>query len=210
MPDEPTQTSGQPRVKVQAAVRTIQKASDLFAVAEGRLIAARAVRFGEHVFDEEQGPKPVAEVAVVDLEGPEPRPLGIVSISWVRIIRQLRAADPDSWQIGRLVEESEYKAKELEPPGRRRRPGGDRREARPLPGCIAARTEAARVAGRRRAGRLRRRRRNPVPLSRDDGRHERGGGGHDARRRPRLRARRRAGVPGPLVERERRLLLRQP
>lgn len=114
-PDE----AARPRAKVQAAVKTIQKASDLFAVAEGKLVAIRALRFGEHTFDEEQGPKPVAEIAAVLLETgaePEPQPLGIVGITWTRVIRQLMAGEAETWHVGRLVE-GDYSAKELEPPG---------------------------------------------------------------------------------------------
>jgi hypothetical protein len=106
-----------PRVKVEPARKVIQKPSDLFAIAEGHLIAVKALSFGTHVFDEDDGPVEIAEVAVVDLEGPEAKPLAVLEISWRRIVRQLAVADRDSWQIGTLVEESEYHAKELDPPG---------------------------------------------------------------------------------------------
>ena len=103
--------------KVQAARKLLLKPSDLFDAAEGSLIAMRALRFREHLFEGEDEPTTVAEVAVVDLEGPEPEPLGIVEITWKRVVRQLLGGDADSWQIGKLSEESEYRAKYLEPPG---------------------------------------------------------------------------------------------
>jgi hypothetical protein len=105
-----------PRAKVEPARKVIQKPSDLFAIAEGHLIAVKALSFGTHVFDEDDGPVEIAKVAVVDLDGPEPTPLAVLEISWRRIVRQLAVADPDSWQIGTLIEESEYHAKELDPP----------------------------------------------------------------------------------------------
>jgi hypothetical protein len=107
----------EPMVKVAAARKVIQKPRELFAAADGHLLAVKALSFGTHVFNEDDGPVEVAEVAVVDLEGDEPEPLAVLQISWRRIVRQLAVADRDSWQIGTLVEEPEYQAKELEPPG---------------------------------------------------------------------------------------------
>jgi hypothetical protein len=106
-----------PHVKVEPARKVIQKPAELFDIAEGHLIAVKALSFGTHVFDEDEGPTEIAEVAVVDLEESEPKPLAVLEISWRRIIRQLAVGDRDSWQIGRLVEEPEYHAKELDAPG---------------------------------------------------------------------------------------------
>ena len=143
-----SEASPAPRAKVEAARKVIQKPGELFDVAEGHLVAMQALGFREHVFDGDDGPVTVAEVAVVDLDGDEPRPLAVLEITWKRVVRQLRIAEPGSWQIGTLVEEPEYHAKELEPPGRERRPGRDRREARPVAGGLARRAEAARDRGR--------------------------------------------------------------
>jgi hypothetical protein len=107
---------GLPRAKVEAARKVIQKPRELFDAAEGHLLAVKALRFGTHVFEEDEGPAEIAEVAVVDLGGTEPEPLAVVEISWRRIIRQLAVASRDSWLIGRLVKESEHQAVELEPP----------------------------------------------------------------------------------------------
>jgi hypothetical protein len=121
MSDEPnTETVPEaelPQVKVAAARKVLQKPKDLFAVAGGHLVAIKALSFGTHVFNEDEGPVEVAQVAVVDLEGPEPKPLAVLEISWRRIVRQLAVADRDSWQIGTLIEEPEYGGKELDPPG---------------------------------------------------------------------------------------------
>jgi len=118
MSESPTAAGEPARPKVQAAIRPIQRASDLFDSCEGKLVAIRALRFDEHTFDEEQGPTTVAEVAVVLLEGDEPRPIGVVGITWRRVIRQLMAAETGTWQVGRLSETADsYKAKELDPPG---------------------------------------------------------------------------------------------
>jgi hypothetical protein len=109
--------TGLPKVKVTPARKVIQKPRELFAAAEGHLVAIKALSFGTHVFNEDQGPVEIAEVAVVDLEGDEPTPLAVLEISWRHIVRQLAVGDRDSWQIGTLVEEPEYQAKQLEPPG---------------------------------------------------------------------------------------------
>ncbi len=115
--ETPAASDTPPRAKVEAARKVIQKPGDLFDMAEGHLVAMRALGFREHVFDDDDGPVTVAEVAVVDLEGDEPRPLAVLEITWKRVIRQLRIAEPGSWQIGTLTEEPEYHAKELTPPG---------------------------------------------------------------------------------------------
>lgn len=112
----PRSVEDSPLVKVAAARRVIQRPSELFDAAEGHLLAVKALAFRKHVFDEEDGPVDVAEVAVIDLDGPEPQPLGVLEITWRRIIRQLLVCDLGSWQVGRLVEEPEYHGKELEPP----------------------------------------------------------------------------------------------
>jgi hypothetical protein len=71
-----------------AARKVIQKPCELHAAADGHVAAVKALAFSEHVFDEDKGPKPVARIAVVDLEDPVPRPLAVLETSWTRVIRQ--------------------------------------------------------------------------------------------------------------------------
>jgi hypothetical protein len=114
---QPAEGKPETAVKVAAARKVIQKPRELFAAAEGHLVAIKALSFGTHVFNEDEGPVEIAQVAVVDLEGDEPTPLAVLEITWRHIVRQLAVAERDSWQIGTLVEEPEYQAKQLDPPG---------------------------------------------------------------------------------------------
>jgi hypothetical protein len=101
--------------KVEPARKVLSRGRDLFAIGEGHLLAIRATRFGEHVFDEAKGPVPVAEIIAVDLTGTEPQLLGVVGITWSKVIRALMAADPQTWQVG-VLREGDNNAIELEPP----------------------------------------------------------------------------------------------
>jgi hypothetical protein len=105
----------QPRVKVAAARKVLLRGRDLFETAENNLIAIRAVSFGEKVFDEVAGPRPTAEIVAVDLNGAEAQLLGIVSVTWTRVIRLLLASDPEEWQVG-VLREGDNAAVELQPP----------------------------------------------------------------------------------------------
>jgi len=102
-------------VKVAAARKILLRSRDLFETAENRLIAIRAVSFGEKVFDEKAGPRTTAEIVAVDLNGAEAKLLGIVSVTWTRVIRLLMASDPEEWQVG-VLRESDNAAVELQPP----------------------------------------------------------------------------------------------
>jgi hypothetical protein len=86
-----------------AARKVIQKPSELPAAADGHVAAVKALAFSEHVFDEDKGPKPVARIAVVDLEDPVPRPLAVLETSWTRVIRQRPTG---RWHRGASLAES--------------------------------------------------------------------------------------------------------
>jgi hypothetical protein len=107
----------QPRVKVAAARNVLRRGRDLFEAAENHLVAVRAVSFGEKVFDEKAGPRPTAEIVAVDLNDSEAKLLGIVSITWTRVIRLLLASDPEEWQVG-VLREGDNTAVELQPPSK--------------------------------------------------------------------------------------------
>ena len=102
-------------VKVAAARKVLLRGRDLVETAENHLVAVRAVSFGEKVFDVAAGPRPTAEIVAVDLNGTEAKLLGIVSVTWTRVIRLLLASDPEEWQVG-VLREGENAAVELQPP----------------------------------------------------------------------------------------------
>jgi hypothetical protein len=100
--------------RFRRAIRPITKPKDVLRVAEDHLVAIRLVRWTSTQFDGEEYETPVAEVAVVDLED-EPQLLGVVAITWKRVIRLLEISPADEWQVGRLEREPEYQAVELAP-----------------------------------------------------------------------------------------------
>jgi hypothetical protein len=100
-------------VKVAPAQRLISKPRDLLSQVEGRHVAIRVRRFGEHVFQGEDQPTPTADIVVIDLEADAPRRLAELTISWRRVVAALRLAESGTWQVGRLVREEEYQAVEL-------------------------------------------------------------------------------------------------
>jgi hypothetical protein len=110
-------TEHPPMANVAPARKPITKPRDLLSLVEGRHVAILVRRFGEHTYQDEEGPTPTADVSVVDIEADPPQRLAEITISWRRVVAALRLAKPGTWQVGRLVREQEYQAVELIEPG---------------------------------------------------------------------------------------------
>ena len=106
-----------PVAKVAPARKIISRGKDLLAATDNKLLAVRALGWRSHVFHEGEEPTRLVVLGVVDVSGKEPVQVGVVDVSWTRIVRLFEVVDPGEWQVGFLRRDEDAKdAVELVPP----------------------------------------------------------------------------------------------
>ena len=106
-----------PVARVAPARKIIQRAKDLLPVTEGKLLAVKALAWRSHVFHEGEPPTRLVVLGVVDVSDDEPGIVGVVDVSWTRVVRLFEVVDPNEWQVGYLRRDADANdAVELQPP----------------------------------------------------------------------------------------------
>jgi hypothetical protein len=106
-----------PRAKVAAAKRLVTRGSELIDAHEGKLLALLPLGWVERTFRDESTPTRMLRVGAVDISGAEPNTVGVVDVSWRKVVAQFELAGPGIWQIGVLKRDPDRQnAVELWPP----------------------------------------------------------------------------------------------